>query len=109
MKQLKLPRNPSACFEAGMGTPSQPRLSLWGALLLKRSVIAVHQKDIATTWECLGEARAAARRLGADGNHFWTAFGPTDVILHEISAAVESGEWSDALRRAQTVDGLNFL
>jgi hypothetical protein len=37
--------------------------------------------------QLLGEARATADRLDQDRNDFWTAFGPTNVALHEVSIA----------------------
>jgi tetratricopeptide (TPR) repeat protein len=90
-------------LEAEVGTGSPACLSMWGALQLKRSVIAARQGDTATTWECIGEARATARRLGTDRNDFWTAFGPTNVAIHEVSLAAELGEWGRALHRVQSV------
>ncbi len=37
--------------------------------------------------EHLDEADDAARRLGADGNARWTAFGPTNARLHRVNIA----------------------
>jgi hypothetical protein len=40
----------------------------------------------------LAEADQAARLLGRDANHFWTAFGPTNVAIHRVSPAMELGD-----------------
>ncbi len=37
-------------------------------------------------------ANSAARRLGKDANHLWTAFGPTNVAIHRVNTAVELGD-----------------
>lgn len=42
--------------------------------------------------------------MGEDANHAWTAFGPTNVKLHRISAATEMGDAAEAVRLAQDVD-----
>jgi transcriptional regulator with XRE-family HTH domain/tetratricopeptide (TPR) repeat protein len=90
-------------LEGGIGTAMPQYLSMWGALLLKRASIASRQGNAATTWECIGEAKAAARRLEKDRNDFWTAFGPTNVAIHEVSLAAELGEWGRAKHRAQSI------
>jgi hypothetical protein len=45
-----------------------------------------------------------ADRIGADGNHRWTAFGPTNVAIHRVSVAVELGDAPAALAAAEAVD-----
>ena len=49
------------------------------------------------------KARPVAERTG-EGNVYWTAFGPTNVGLHEISLEMEAGEAAEALRLADRVD-----
>jgi integrase len=34
----------------------------------------------------------ASQQLGHDGNHAWTAFGPTNVAVHDLSGAMELGD-----------------
>lgn len=45
-----------------------------------------------------------APRNGNDANHGWTAFGPTNVAVHDLSVAVELGDIQTALGIAPTVD-----
>jgi integrase len=40
----------------------------------------------------LARARQASQQLGHDGNHAWTAFGPTNVAVHDLSVAMELGD-----------------
>ncbi|MGC9668086.1 hypothetical protein ACNTMW_16210 [Planosporangium sp. 12N6] len=46
----------------------------------------------ASTRSFLAAADEAARRLGHDANHLWTAFGPTNVAIHRVAAATELGD-----------------
>jgi hypothetical protein len=39
-----------------------------------------------------------------DGNHRWTAFGPTNVAIHRVSVAVELGDAPAALVAAEGLD-----
>jgi transcriptional regulator with XRE-family HTH domain len=95
-------------LESGLGAASPEHLSMWGALFLKSAAIAAHLGDQAGAWQHLGEARATARRLGRNRNDFWTAFGPTNVTIHEVSLAVELGDTGTAVHRAGAVDVAGF-
>lgn len=44
------------------------------------------------TADYLREAHIAARRLGKDVNHLWSAFGLTNVAIHRVNIAVELGD-----------------
>src|SRR5262249_7257737 len=43
------------------------------------------------------------RRLGTDGNHHWTAFGPTNVLLHRVNIATTLGDAGQAIEHARQV------
>jgi DNA-binding XRE family transcriptional regulator len=79
-------------------------VSLCGALWLIAAVIAARQTEQWTAWERLERAQRMADMLGEDGNHAWTAFGPTNVAIHRVSVAAELGDPGEALRAAATVD-----
>ena len=71
------------------GTPGDPeRLSVLGGLHLADALAAASDFDQAATERSLAAAGRVADRLGADRNDHWTAFGPTNVRIHRISAAV---------------------
>src|SRR4029453_8617868 len=48
-------------------------------------------------------AASAAGRLGTGANHAYTAFGPTNVGVHRVSAAVALGDGGAALQHAKAV------
>jgi hypothetical protein len=82
-------------------------LSVRGALLLRAALAAAGREDRATALGLLDEATDTARRLGADGNAATTAFGPTNVVLHRVAAAVSLGDAGTAVTLAATVDLAN--
>src|SRR5437763_1042499 len=65
---------------------------------------AARNEDRATTRAFLAEADESARRLGADANHLWTAFGPTNVAIHRVATAVELGDLQVAVDLGPRVD-----
>ena len=67
-------------------------LSARGSLLLLAAVTAARRQDPRAARRYLAEAATAAEQLGRDDNHLWTAFGPTNVIIHEVSVAVALAE-----------------
>jgi hypothetical protein len=73
-------------------------LSVYGMLFLAGAMAAARSGDSARTADYLQEADAAARRLGRNANHLWTAFGPTNVAIHRVNTAVELGDFQ-AVRR----------
>lgn len=79
-------------------------ISVQGALFLIGSVIAGRRSDRAEASDRLRRAQYLATALGYDGNHGWTAFGPTNVAIHEVSAAAELGDSKFAIERAEDID-----
>jgi transcriptional regulator with XRE-family HTH domain len=88
----------------GLAAATPEYLSIYGTLFLAGSMAAARNEDRATTRAFLDEADGAARQLGRDGNHFWTAFGPTNVAIHRVSAAMELGDVQVALDLGPQVD-----
>jgi transcriptional regulator with XRE-family HTH domain len=78
-------------------------LSLAGMLYLRTAMAAARRQDRATTGELLREATAAAERLGEDANHWQTGFGPTNVELHRLAAALDLGDVALVVERAPEV------
>jgi transcriptional regulator with XRE-family HTH domain len=80
-------------------------MSMWGQLHLIRAVSLARTRgrDKADVWECIDTAGRAAERNG-ERNDYWTAFGPTNVHMHAVDAAVEMGEPANALSIAREVD-----
>jgi transcriptional regulator with XRE-family HTH domain len=74
----------------GQATP--PRLSMLGSLLLVAAMAAARADNPSEARGRLKQAEHHARRLGADANHLWSAFGPTNVAIHRVSIAMEVGD-----------------
>ena len=102
-KAKELTVSAAGVLEPGLGRASPTHLSLYGALLLKGAMAAAYQGDPITSRALLNEAGSTARRLGGDANHFFTAFGPTNVGVHRVSAAVTLGDGGAAIQHAKAV------
>lgn len=85
--------------------PTDPNLiSYTGALWLISGIVAARRVDRTATNERLDTAQVLATRLGRDGNHGWTAFGPTNVEIHRASAAAEMGDPLAVLKISSLID-----
>ncbi len=73
-------------------------LSARGSLLLLAALVAARRNDAQAARRYLTEAASAAEQLGRDDNRLWTAFGPTNVVIHEISVAVTLGQPDEAAK-----------
>lgn len=79
-------------------------ISAQGALFLISAVIAGRRSDRKSANERLGRAQYLANALGEDGNYGWTAFGPTNVAIHQVSVAAELGDADAAIHYAEQID-----
>jgi hypothetical protein len=76
---------------------SDPRmLSALGTLHLVGAMTAARMRDRPSARAHLDQAHHAADALGSDANHLWTAFGPTNVAIHEVAVAAELGDYQRA-------------
>jgi transcriptional regulator with XRE-family HTH domain len=101
---VRLTQDAAAYLQPGLAEASPEYLSIYGTLFLAGSMAAARNEDRATTRAFLAEAEQTARRLGADGNYLWTAFGPTNVAIHRVSTAVELGDLQVAVDLGPRVD-----
>jgi transcriptional regulator with XRE-family HTH domain len=76
---------------------SVPLLAMYGALHMRAAVLAARAGLHDESADRMAEARAAARHV-PDGIYQGTAFGPSSVRIHELAAAVESGNVGRALQ-----------
>src|SRR6266540_4083095 len=79
-------------------------LSVRGSLLLRGAIAAAQRNDRATAHDLLAEAQETGHRLGADANLRWTAFGPTNVTLHQVHIAVTLGDAGTAIDTARGIN-----
>ncbi|MGX7675774.1 helix-turn-helix domain-containing protein [Plantactinospora sp. DSM 117369] len=85
-------------------TPAPALLSVYGTLFLSGAMAAARANDPGTTRTFLATADETATRLGTDGNHLWTAFGPTNVAIHRVATAAELGDVQVAVDLGPRVD-----
>jgi transcriptional regulator with XRE-family HTH domain len=67
-------------------------ISLLGMIFLRAAVAAARHQDRATADDLLTQAEVLASALGSDENYWKTGFGPTNVALHKLSAALDLGD-----------------
>lgn len=79
-------------------------LSIYGSLLLRGAIAAAQQANRHTADELLEEATEAGSRLGHEGNHMWTAFGPNNVLCHRVNVALTMGDAGTAVEYARQVE-----
>ncbi len=89
---------------ADVRDPTPESLSVYGALLLRGALAAAQAENRDDSMALLDEAERAGSRLGNDYNHRWTAFGPANVLLHRVHAAVRLGDAGSAISHARKVD-----
>ncbi|MFD5423742.1 helix-turn-helix domain-containing protein [Streptomyces sp. NPDC127069] len=89
---IQLVHDAAGVMQPGLGNASSEYLSVYGALFLTGAMAAARAEDRAMAQAFLQEADKTAQRLGADANHMWTAFGPTNVAIHRVAAAGELGD-----------------
>jgi transcriptional regulator with XRE-family HTH domain len=87
-----------------LGVAEGPMLSVYGSLFLTGAMAASRAEGRPTTRAFLHEAQEAASRLGADANYMWTAFGPTNVAIHQVNTAMELGDVQIALDVGPALD-----
>jgi len=108
---LDLVRADIARLEPGRGTGCAAYLSLYGMLFLMGAVVAARASNHAVARDLLHEGDDVARQLGYDGNECFTAFGPTNVHLHQVAVLLDLGDGAGVVQAAQqiTPEGLNRL
>ncbi len=92
-----------SALERTMREPDADTLSVYGALHLAAATAAAAVYDRAMTASLLGRACEIADRTG-DGNRMGTAFGPANVSIHAIAAALQLGDAKTAIETGETLD-----
>jgi hypothetical protein len=99
----------AASYLTAARDPVSPEfLSVYGTLLLVGAMAAARDGQRSAVQEYLQSSARAAEQLGQDANYLWTAFGPTNVAIHQVSTAAELGDVQVALDLGTsiTVSGL---
>ncbi len=100
----QLTADAAGLLQNDLSHPTPELLSVYGTLFLSGSMAAARADDRATTRTYLDQADEAARRLGGDANHVWTAFGPTNVAIHRVATAIELGDIQVAIDLGPDLD-----
>lgn len=91
-------------LEPGLSHATPEYLSVYGMLHLVGAVASSRREDRSDTTTFLTEADMAATRIGHDANHLWTSFGPTNVKIHRVTAAMELGNVQVAVDLGPRID-----
>ncbi|MFD6279038.1 helix-turn-helix domain-containing protein [Streptomyces sp. NPDC060209] len=88
-----------------LGGAEQTReaVAVTGQLHLGASVIAARAADQTAVDTHIAEAKRCADQTGDASEIHWLSFGPTNVDLHRMSAAVELRQYDDALTQARQI------
>lgn len=78
-------------------------IAVTGQLHLGASVIGARADDQAAVDHHIAEARRCSERTGDASEIHWLSFGPTNVALHRMSAAVEMRQYDEALEQARQI------
>ena len=81
--------------------PSPDQLSMYGTLSKSPPTPPPSTATMVPPRNTSARATVAADRLGSDANHRFTAFGPSDVILYQVSVAQVLGDSGTAIEYAR--------
>jgi len=90
-------------MRARLDLTSPAGLSMYGTAFLAGAMAAARSGDKAAVRDLLGQAAGAAEKLGGERNYLWTAFGPSNVLIHQVATAVELDRMQAAVRLASRV------
>ena len=79
-------------------------ISARGALLLLLAIMAGRRGDSLAARRYLRDAARLAEQMGQDGNVLWTAFGPTNIAIHELAVHVALGDSRAAFQLGERID-----
>jgi len=82
-------------------TSSRSALAVRGTLHLRSAVMAARNGAAERAQDHIREAASLARLVGRDVTDYWTLFGPTNVGIHAVAAAVELSDPERAINEAE--------
>ncbi|MGH3584726.1 MAG: helix-turn-helix domain-containing protein [Pseudonocardia sp.] len=87
----------------GAAEQTREAVAVTGQLHLGASVIGARAGDQDAVDAHIGEAGRCAEQTGDASEVHWLSFGPTNVALHRMSAAVEMRQYDSALTQAREI------
>jgi transcriptional regulator with XRE-family HTH domain/tetratricopeptide (TPR) repeat protein len=89
--------------------PDHPTaLCLRGAALLSAAAAAARRGDRREAITALNAAAVQGERLNEERAELGTAFGPSNVAIHRVAIAIETGDAKEALAQSSSVDLTNM-
>ncbi|MCA1219180.1 helix-turn-helix domain-containing protein [Streptomyces sp. 8L] len=98
---MELADTASAWLATRVAEHDPAALSLLGMIHLRAAIAAARHQDRSTATSLLNRAEVLASQLGSDGNHWQTGFGPTNVVLHRLSAELDLDNVSYVVEHGQ--------
>lgn len=93
-----------ALLAANAITPDTPQAaSVYGSLMLTAAIAAARVDRPQHSQALLDEAESVAT---VDANYYWLSFGPTNVVLHRVSAAIHSNDPGKAIEFQVPLDSI---
>ncbi|SBW24266.1 hypothetical protein FDG2_4087 [Candidatus Protofrankia californiensis] len=86
------------------GDDDSDLISARGSLLLLAAMTAVRRGERVEARRRLTAAAEHAGALGRDGNRLWSAFGPTNVAIHTLAAALALDDPAEAVDVGALID-----
>lgn len=84
-------------------------VSAYGMLLLKGSISAARLYQAEDVRELQAEALDAANLLGGDHNEHWSAFGVTNVRIHQVSALADMRSGGRVIEVAENISRADLM
>ncbi|MFD3414991.1 helix-turn-helix domain-containing protein [Streptomyces cyaneofuscatus] len=98
---LRLIRSGHSMLDADQSTRAS--LTVAGQLHLGGSVLAARAEQTSLAADHIAWAREHAARVGDASKVHWLNFRPANVSLHEMSVAIETRQYDEALRQARAI------
>lgn len=98
---MELGDTASAWLSARVDASDPAALSLLGMIHLRAAIAAARHQDRPSATILLDRAEELADQLGSDENYWQTSFGPTNVVLHRLSAELDLDNISYVVEHGQ--------
>jgi hypothetical protein len=84
-------------------------ISAYDMLLLKGSIAAARLHQAVEVRDLQTEALNVAAKLGTDRNDNWSAFGPTNVLVHQVSALADMQSGGRVIEAAKNISRADLM
>lgn len=106
---VQLVRTAADRLSPHLATAGPAFLSAYGMLLLKGSIAAAQLYQAADVRDLQAEALGVASKLGNDHNEHWSAFGTTNVRIHQVSALADMQSGGLVIEAAATIPPADLM